>query len=78
MKDEKKIQIEPEVKAPDSIRKGVQSTLSAYRMMGDVASLYLDDLSQTIIGFTELVSPIRPLPPAIEKNNPTPPKKNLP
>jgi hypothetical protein len=78
MKDEKRIQIEPDVKAPDSIRKGVQSTLSAYRMMGDVASLYLNDLSQTLIGFTELVSPIHPLPPAIENNGPVPPKKDLP
>ncbi len=57
MKDKKTKQIEVTPKAPDSIRQGVQSTLNSYRLMGDIASLYLHDLSQTLIGFTSLMAP---------------------
>ncbi len=63
--------IEAEVKAPDSIRRGVQSTLNTYRMIGDVASLYLHDLSQTLIGFTDLfqTTPNEKKPPNEEKDD---------
>ncbi len=50
-------QIEQTVKAPDSIRIGVQSTLNTYRLIGDIAGLYIDGMAQTLIGFTELVGP---------------------
>ena len=52
-------QLEPQVKAPDSIRKGVESTLNTYRLIGDVATLYIDSLSQTLIGFTNMFNPIK-------------------
>lgn len=79
MKDKKIRQIEPIVKAPDSIRQGVQTTLSTYRVMGDIASLYLSDLSHTLLGFTDLVNPNKtPLTLEDNKENPIPPKKDLP
>lgn len=79
MKDKKIRQIEPVVKAPDSIRKGVQSTLSTYRMMGDIASLYLSDMSQTLLGFTDLINPNKSsVTSKDDPTNPTTPKKDLP
>jgi len=50
--------IEDAVKAPDTIRKGVQNTLDTYRLVGDVAGLYIDGMAQTLLGFTDLIKPV--------------------
>lgn len=54
---QKKIQLEEEFKMPPYIKRNVRQTLDQYRLIGDVAGLYVDGLLQTLIDFTNFIDP---------------------
>ncbi|MCP4443654.1 MAG: hypothetical protein GY810_32520 [Aureispira sp.] len=54
---DKKIQLEQKFKAPKHLKKNIQNTLDDYRLVGEVAGLYVDGILQTLIDFTNLIDP---------------------